>query len=470
MIQICLKFLSTISLLLLIINYSNCWPHNDNKFVSQCQYRTYKWLNCSTIGNSSDDEDSHHRELDIKQEFLELSKKLWPWARHFDQFRWRALVKGGQLPANTINNFRLIDIEIRSENLRQIHRKAFSVGLTQSGTTSLRFPGDTPIRLRNRPDSDYDIYRAFAEIPSLRELVVNLEWNSSHEIPDKAFSRTIDSRLRTVRFAGRYTIRSIGEKAFHGLRYLQELDLSGVDSIARIEDEAFELRDCPLFDYHRLVINLNGTQLADNRVENGAFDVEARRRTVTLNLDNNNFREIREKLFKKFLDRNRSNVLSLMANPLGCSPQNRSRFQWLLKNRRQYQHRLVANCATDGQSIWDYDWTERPTSLTPVPTNSTQSSSVVTPVPTGSTINGTTNSTQSSSVVTPVPTGSTINGTTINSTQPSSVQTTEPITITTTSTGSTSSDGTDTPTTPVVITTTTEEIPIETTTEPNDNI
>jgi hypothetical protein len=219
--------------------------------------------------------------LDLKQEFITISNNLDENNKTFKTFSLRAPID--QIPENVFIDIKFKNIYILYSNFTRIHSNAFNNTCLYTEIFSDNI--ETPAKLGNSPP-DYDIYKAFSSLVYLKDLSINLDSNTIHEIPDNAFDKSNHQQiyLEKVYFIGSFVISRIGNYAFHNMPSIGIIGFC-VNSIQNISKHAFEFQ---FSSDVSLKIDLSGTQLDENCLESGVFQSSLRKMHLVLSIKHMN--------------------------------------------------------------------------------------------------------------------------------------------------------------------------------------
>ncbi|XP_054157506.1 uncharacterized protein LOC128955854 [Oppia nitens] len=269
----------------LLNNKLSDWPLSSRIQNARCSNGSSIWdLNWHYCDYNLDSRNLYCESLtdvDIGQEFDRLDTELSNHSILFESLVWSGPVMEGLLPKNVFKSLQISQINFKSTNLQRIHTDAFR-GTSQHSIIEWRI-SSSPTLLVNYPNTDYDLFRAFASICSLILLEINFERYISHEIPDYAFNTSNDclqnsSQLKYILFAGQYNISRVGDYAFYNLTNLRIVDFAYVENIYWISVNAFQFnQDIQCFlPTDLLYINLYDSQLSDNEIAPGAFNIKCK--------------------------------------------------------------------------------------------------------------------------------------------------------------------------------------------------
>ncbi len=213
----------------------------------------------------------------MKEEFLNISNNLNANHKKFHYFN--LIAPTDEIPENVFIDIKFYQICIIESNFTRIHSNAFNG--TSLYTWDFYDSSSAP-KLRNSPP-DYDFYEAFSSLVNLFRLVINLDNDTVHQIPDYAFDKSNQQKyLFEIRFIGN-SISIIGNYAFYNLPSIQKIYFK-VNSIQYISAQAFDFRfpiDI-LFD-----ILLTNAKLDENCLESGVFGGPVRKIYLYLSIDSN---------------------------------------------------------------------------------------------------------------------------------------------------------------------------------------
>ncbi len=240
--------------------------------VYECDVQYPNIINCDTDQN-----------FDIKKEFQRISQNLTNNEKHFTEFRL-SNAPINELPENTFEDIIFNEIGIhRTENLTFIHTNAF-IGPTANVTRSLTLTQTN--KLSNNPTDNYDIYAAFSSLVNSETLVICLESNKSHEIPENAFSNNNDllKNLNEIEFKGDFSISKINNNSFIGLPDLKTWVTFSFIPVEYISARAFDLLNA---SNYTMEISLQNCSLTESSFESGVFS--GSQRTLMIDLSNSNY-------------------------------------------------------------------------------------------------------------------------------------------------------------------------------------
>ena len=249
-------------LIMIFVSYLNIKSYKTQDTIKDCIYYRPVLLTCVS-----------QRELDIKALFdgLKNSQQIPPYFTQ--KLVWKAPLLNGEIPAKTFANYGAKFAEISANNLERIHSNAFVQSVAEQKILSLKFLPDQDTKLKNL-NGQYDPYRAFSQMHLLQELSINLDWSLKHEIPNNAFVTNNWIDLENITFNGQFVISRIGTHLIKKMPKSFNQIIFKVTSIERIAKNAFDFyRDCP--NCVSIYIGLQSTQLNENSVEPGAFDISS---------------------------------------------------------------------------------------------------------------------------------------------------------------------------------------------------
>ncbi len=220
--------------------------------------------------------------FDIKEEFQRISLNLTNNEKHFTEFRlWNAPIN--ELPENTFADITFNEIGIhKTQNLTFIHTNAF-IGLTANITQRLSLTQTN--KLSNNPP-DNDIFAAFSSLVNSESLVICLESNKSHEIPENAFSNNNNllKNLIEIEFKGDFSISQISNNSLIGLPDLKTWVAFSFIPVQYISARAFDL---PNASNNTMEISLQNCSLTESSFESGVFS--GSQRPLIIDLSNENY-------------------------------------------------------------------------------------------------------------------------------------------------------------------------------------
>jgi hypothetical protein len=184
-----------------------------------------------------------------------------------------------EIPENVFIDIKFKNIDISYSNFTRIHSNAFNSSRLHTEIFSNNI--ETPSKLRNSPP-DYDIYKAFSSLVYLKDLSINLDSNTIHEIPDNAFDKSNYQQiyLEKIYFIESFVSR-IGNYALYNLSSISEISFF-VNSIQSISAHTFDFH----FNSDSILeINLNYSQLDENCLETGVFQSPIRKIDLNLRID-----------------------------------------------------------------------------------------------------------------------------------------------------------------------------------------
>jgi hypothetical protein len=237
----------------------------------ECDVQYPNTVNCDT-----------DQSFDIKEELQRISQNLTDSVKHFTEFRL-SNAPINELPENTFADITFNEIGIhKTENLTFIHTNAFS-GPTANVTQRV-FLTQTN-KLSNNP-TDNDIFAAFSSLVNSESLVICLESNKSHEIPENAFSNNNDplKNLIEIEFKGDFSISKINNNAFIGLPDLKTWVVFSFIPVEYISAGAFDL---PNASNNTMEISFQDCSLTESSFESGVFS--GSQRPLMIDLSNSNY-------------------------------------------------------------------------------------------------------------------------------------------------------------------------------------